>query len=185
MHKELSLSTARNYVYDCPISTTYLSITNNETWDFDIKVYRDIVIEPNNTLIIQCNVLMQSFSKIKIKPGAKLIIDGGIVTNGCDNGLWQGIELWGNTNQNQVPVNGIYQQGIVQIINGGTIENAVCGIVTAAFDASNGKEILGMHGGIILADNAVFKNCRTAVDFREYHNMLNGNEIANFSYFNL
>jgi len=36
---------------------------------------------------------MPDQAKIIIEPGAKLILDGGTLTNGCGT-MWQGIEVW-------------------------------------------------------------------------------------------
>ncbi|PJB55953.1 MAG: hypothetical protein CO098_15290 [Bacteroidetes bacterium CG_4_9_14_3_um_filter_41_19] len=56
-------------------------ITQDETWDFSIKFYQDIIVKAGNTLTIQCEVQMIPDAKIIIEPSAKLIIDGGLITN--------------------------------------------------------------------------------------------------------
>ena len=76
-----------------------------------MKFYQDIVIKSGNTLTVQCEVQFVPDAKIIVEPGAKLIIDGGKLTN--DNyyrTFWQGIEVWGNHNLPQTETN----QGVVE-----------------------------------------------------------------------
>ncbi|MBA3680711.1 MAG: hypothetical protein H0W73_06040 [Bacteroidetes bacterium] len=69
-----------------------LTITENEMWDFDIQLYKDVVVKAGKTLIIKCKVAMAINGKIKLEAGAKIIIDGGEITCWCKTGDWQGIE---------------------------------------------------------------------------------------------
>ena len=46
-------------------------ISSNETWDFDIQMYKDIVVKAGNTLTIKCKVAMAIDAKIKIEKGAQ------------------------------------------------------------------------------------------------------------------
>ncbi len=68
------------------------TITENETWDFDIQVYKDILVKAAVTLTIKCKAAMAINGKIKLENGAKLIIDGGEITSWCKTGDWQGVE---------------------------------------------------------------------------------------------
>ena len=106
-------------------------------------------------------------SRIIVKPGGKLIVDGGTLTSACQGEMWQGIQLEGHSNLHQNAVN----QGTVQLINGAVIENAHCAITTAIPPQSGGTPIpadLLSTGGIITADSAVFRNCAKAVDYQPY-----------------
>ncbi|HPI30871.1 MAG TPA: hypothetical protein PLS26_10120, partial [Bacteroidales bacterium] len=167
MHRNLSIKSTRKYVktnvFD---NNNAIEISENESWDFDIRCYSDIVVKSGITWVVECKILMPNDAKIIVEPGAKLILDGGYITN-CSNTFWQGIEVHGNSALSQYPISGAYQQGIVQIINGGTIENAVCGIKTINSDASNPSLTTG---GIIRADHAVFHNCKTTIEFLPYQN---------------
>lgn len=121
---------------------------------------------------------MPANSKIIIKRGGKLVLDGGVITsNESCSSQWRGIDVWGNSNLAQIPTS---NQGHIQIINGGTIENAECGIRTWKPDAlPDGSESLDpdkdYFGGIVWANGAVFKNNKTAVEFMPY-------EFRNYSY---
>jgi len=137
-----------------------------ETW-FDKRQLRNVRIEEGGTLIIEGRVAMPEGAKIIVERGGKLIIDGGTITNAC-SGLWKGIELRGTASAGQNPTD----QGWVQVINGGTVENAEYAIRTIrADDDINGDgEILDLAytGGIIHATDAHFINNQTAVKFYSY-----------------
>lgn len=64
MHRALALKSVRRYVKNCPYSPIPLEITENETWDFNIKLYTDIIIKQGVTLTITCKVLMPDQAKI-------------------------------------------------------------------------------------------------------------------------
>jgi len=125
-------------------STTPYEITQNETWDFSMKFYQDIVIKSGNTLTIQCEIQFVPEAKIIVESGAKLIIDGGKLTNeNYYRTFWRGIEVWGNHNLPQTEAN----QGVVELKNDGIIEYARNGIrtierLTSGYDWS--KIVLGI-----------------------------------------
>ncbi|MCC5924852.1 MAG: hypothetical protein JJT77_13800, partial [Crocinitomicaceae bacterium] len=56
-------------------------INKSETWDFPLKMFENLVIKSGNTLTIKCEVQFLPEAKIIVEPGAKLIIDGGKLTN--------------------------------------------------------------------------------------------------------
>ena len=77
------------------------NIAASETWDFDIQMYEDIIVKTGNTLTIKCKLWMAKEGKIKIEKGAKLVVDGGEINTWSKTGLWKGIEVDGNSSQNQ------------------------------------------------------------------------------------
>lgn len=176
-HRAISIKSLRRYVKDELISSTIpYNITSNETWNFDMRWYGDIFIKPNTTLTVKCNLYMSKGAKIIIEPGAKLIVDGGKISNLCGN-MWQGIEVWGNSNLSQ---NSILSspQGIVELKNGAVIENAENAITLWHPGYWNSM------GGIVYANNATFLNNRRSVEFMAYQNTTpNGNPIRNLSQF--
>lgn len=165
-----------------PSSVPY-EITSNETWDFKIKMYQNIIIKSGNVLTITCEVMMPNEGKIIVEPGAKLIIDGGKVTNfyylpDDKIDLWQGIEVWGNPQLQQNNSN----QGVVEVINDGTIEFAKNGIRTIRRNNSGGLD-WSKTGGIVRVNGGVFKDCRRGIEFMSYQNIgPNGNELMNKSF---
>lgn len=134
--------------------------------DFDIKFYRDIIINPGVTLNVTCNVSMAPDARIIVKPGGTLVIDGGIITNtdGCDQ-FWKGIELWGNSALTQIPEN---NQGKVQIINEGKIENAEIGVLVGKRLGDNINFDPAYAGGLIWCTDGNFVNNKFSALFTPY-----------------
>lgn len=184
IHRNTMLTRLRNYT--CGYISNQYNITANETWDFNIKFYQDIVVKPGVTLTVKCALNMVPESKIIVEQNGKLIIDGGLVTNatssGC-NDLWQGIKVWGNASQHQYTYSGsnLYQ-GLVRVINDGEISNSHNAI-------SLGKEgdwQMLNTGGIVQVESGVFRNNRRDVEFLKYQNFNPSNysiKRPNLSYF--
>jgi hypothetical protein len=162
--------------YDCGPGLGIEPISADETWDgFQFK-NKDYRIQPGVTLKVTGIISMSLESDIFIDRGGTLLIDGGKLTGSC-NGLWNGVDLWGDRRRPQLK--GL--QGNIRIINGGTIEFARCGIENAIFDGSN----YTYTGGIINAEDAVFKDNLIGVRFWPYHNYNpgTGKPLYNFSKF--
>lgn len=111
------------------------TISSDETWDFEIKFYQDIVIESGSTLTIKGIVHMVDNTRIVVQPGAALIIDGGVITNGgnpfpgCSD-VWKEIQVQGGKIKTSNDTKRTYQTGKVEMINGGRIEKCCFGIKT-------------------------------------------------------
>ncbi|MCD4744692.1 MAG: T9SS type A sorting domain-containing protein [Bacteroidales bacterium] len=143
-------------------------VEGDETWE-NSRQYKDILILDGGTLTITGRVAMPEDAKIIVERGAKLMIDGGYLTNAC-SGMWEGVEVWGNSNEPQL----VTEQGWVKIQNEGTIENSKMGIYTNRPDPEEeGAFIQGYTGGIIQASDAHFINNETSVNFYsyEYHSV--------------
>lgn len=145
-----------------------LNICNNENvlWNKDLANIGNIRICSGSTLTITSTVSFVSNAKIIVERGAKLVLNGDILT--CNEGMWQGIEVWGTASATQNPID----QGWVQVINDGIIENAVCGIraVKMSIPGGDSEEApdYTYTGGIIQATDAHFINNQTAVQFYDY-----------------
>ncbi len=164
MHRALSVLNVRKYV-ECPSNAQNdpLTISSDALIDFGVSFFRDIIVANNSTLRITCDVLMQGNSRLIVQPGSTVILDGGKLTTTCQT-LWQGIEVWGTSNQHQFTINGVCNQGTCILTNGATIENAKEGI-------TNWKpEDYNSIGGIIQATDANFINNWRAVSFMAYYN---------------
>ena len=177
IHRSLRMGNIRKHAYG--YTNVPKVVNKNEIWDFNYKSYQDIIVEPNVTLTISCRLEMVSQAKIVVKPGGKLIIDGGTITNAHYEGLWQGIQVWGNDNMHQYLSNGQYHQGILELKNGATIENAVC-----AVDLWNPLDEHS-EGGIVWATDAIFRNNAKTVHAINYSNYTpsSGAEAQNASWF--
>jgi hypothetical protein len=160
-----------------------LIINSNVTYSIPQIINKNIVIEAGYTLIVNSRLDMSENTKIVVKRGATLLVDGinAIISNGCGS-RWRGIEVWGNSNINQSTSNEA-QFGKVIVNNNGTIENAITAITTMKIDA-NGNWDYDYSGGIIQCYKATFKNCSRSVQFLGYVNRNNiGQEIDTRSYF--
>ncbi|MDZ4844120.1 MAG: hypothetical protein SH857_01075 [Chitinophagales bacterium] len=190
LHRNSMIEDERRFV--CGYGTIPLRITTNETWDFTIKIYQDILVTTGNTLTIQCNVEMVPEANIIVERGAKLVIDGGVIINGVSHGcegLWRGIVVFGNdTIQQPSGINirnaATYQlnaadHGVVVIINNGRIENAEIGVQLGS--RPPGSFNLPNSGGMIFADTAVFRNNKVAVRF-ELSLVRNKSKITNSTF---
>ncbi|MCF8424671.1 MAG: zinc-dependent metalloprotease [Bacteroidia bacterium] len=187
MHRTLSTSNVRKYVKEVTSAANYpLVVNNNETWDFDIQMYQDIVVKTGATLTIRCVVGMANNGRIIVERGGRLIVDGGEINAWGPS--WSGIQVWGTSNQPQrINANGLSTyQGIVKIINQGLVRDAKIGIITSKNDENGNIDWGGYFGGIVQCDNAKFINNKISATFWAYHNFLpfNGNKLANISYIN-
>ncbi|MFO0322467.1 MAG: zinc-dependent metalloprotease [Bacteroidota bacterium] len=183
MHRALATSNLRKYVKEMQSESVYPWIVSaNETWDFDIQMYQDIVVKPGATLTIKCKVGMALNGRIIVERGARLIIDGGEVN--AWGSTWEGIQVWGTSNQSQIiAANGLSTyQGIVQVINQGTITNAMVGISVCKKNANGNIDYSGYTGGIVMCDRAKFINNRKSIEYCPYHNYTFGSLYDNRSY---
>lgn len=100
-------------------------ITNvNNTLNENI-VHGEVIVTSGATLIIDNAIVFTPNSKISVKPGAKLIVEGnGLLTKCPDAEYWQGIVIEGLNNY----ILGTGTGGEVEIRNGGTVEYAKIGV---------------------------------------------------------
>lgn len=165
MHRATSLTSVRKYITS-EISNVPLTISDDQLWDFDMKLYQDLVIESGATLTLTCHLVMHPDAKIIVKRGGKLIVDGATIgTDIFEKRPWQGIEVWGDRNENQFIENGNYHQGFLELKNGATIENAICAV--ELWRPGYG----GYTGGIIHANDVVFHNNSKAIRAMSYSNI--------------
>ncbi|MBX2909234.1 MAG: T9SS type A sorting domain-containing protein [Chitinophagales bacterium] len=144
IHKMFSVTNLR-YTLTEPCfydSNDIYIIDNNTEWNQDIQLYSDIQIMQGASLKITCKLRMPDNSKIIVEPGGKLIIDRGTITSAC-HGLWQGIEVWGNSSQHQYTYSGnqLYQ-GFVELKNGAVIENAATAIFLGKPDGIKDEKLM-------------------------------------------
>ena len=139
------------------------------TWDNLKLLNRDIIIQTGAQLTIQCEVRMGEERTIRVKRGAKLIVDGGIVRNLCFEKRWGGIYVEGNSGISQ-PDPGSFpnttQAGIVYIKNNSRIERAADAIVTARYGELWNE---AYWGGVIFAESSSFINNRRVAAFMKYN----------------
>ncbi|MFN7913194.1 MAG: T9SS type A sorting domain-containing protein [Bacteroidota bacterium] len=151
-------------------------ISQNETWDFDIQLYKDILVKSGNTLKVTGKINMAREGRIIVEKGAQLIVDGGEITTWSKTGAWDGIYIEGSGSG--TPQN-LGFQGQVEVKNGGTITNAQVAINTFIKDAS-GNVNWATTGGMIFCDNANFINNIKDVQFMYYHGLAINNNVCTF-----
>ena len=163
VHRALAIYNISKYASG--YSTQPLTISQNETWDFPMQLYRPLIIETGNTLTITCKLKMPQQGWIEVKPGAELILDGGHITKSNINAgdYWEGVHLEGNSGQPQAT--GL--QPVITIKNGGKISHARDAITNMGVD-NQGNDEWGTTGGIIHATDAIFENNRRDVAFLTY-----------------
>ncbi len=150
-------------------------ISSNNTWTGNKQIISDLIIDSLATLTITDTLFVANSARIVVRPGGKLVLDGGTLTSACGDVMWQGIEVVGDRTKRQLAI----YQGKVELRNGATIENAHCGIRTGL-----GNDNWHTTGGIIVADSAFFINNRRAVAFMSYTNhSLTGVITDNVSHF--
>jgi hypothetical protein len=181
IHRTLAVTNVRKFVKCNATLDAPLVITQNTLFDFNLKLYRKIIVNAGKVLTINCKLLMPDYASIVIMPGGRINVDGGMITNSCKQHMWGGIEVWGNSTANQFPIGGAYQQGYLDL-NNATLENAI-----TAVDLWKPNDY-SKTGGIVRANHSTFRNNTTAVHALIYTNHYpNGTEAdyaANFNYCN-
>ena len=159
IQRALQVSSLRHFAYG-EENPPDLHITRNQLVDYSRRYYQNVIVDSGVTLTISCQVEMPPNARLIVRPGGKLIVDGGTITSACDGEMWQGIEVVGDRTKNQTAAN----QGVVELRNGATIENALCGIYTGL----RGDTDFATTGGIVSASDAVFRNNARAVEINSY-----------------
>ncbi len=152
------------------------TITTTATWNEKKRIYADLIIDSLAMLTITDTLYVAGGKRIIVRPGGKLFVNGGTLTNACDGEMWQGIIVEGNANIRQAAL----AQGSV-ILTNATIENARDAICTMG---SNPDSVFEHTGGIIQATNTLFRNNHRSVAFLSYENHTTGGAVTdNASYF--
>ena len=133
----------KDYPY-CTIDT----IRGNITWNAPITVGETLVIDSLAILTVTDTVAFYSEARIIVRPGGKLIVNGGTLTNACDGEMWEGVIVEGDSTQRQQP----NKQGAVYLTNA-TIENAFNAVSTMG--AENNDAQWTKTGGIVQATNTL------------------------------
>ncbi len=144
--------------------------------DFHGGISSTIIVDSLGTLSVEDTAKMRRNTRIIVRPGGKLVVNGGTLTSACDGEMWEGIIVEGHNNIRQAAL----AQGSV-ILNNATIENAWTAISTRGADTN---AIYEHTGGIVQATNTLFSNNRRSVEFLSYENHTTSNQVTdNASYF--
>lgn len=187
MHRGFTFNNIRQFI-DCDEKyniqdgseeTPYQWVTQDETWNLDMRLYNNVRVKSGATLTITCRVLLPENAHIRVEQGAKIVIDGGHLyrANTCSpQQFWAGIYANGNSFQPQPDPYGplIPDKGAIVILKGdGLIEGAAIGVSTKNSPQWDTPQ---HRGAIIDAENFTFRDCRKGVEFMKY-------DFPNFSRF--
>jgi hypothetical protein len=143
-----------------------------------LKIFGTFIIDSMAVVTIKDTIQFSQNAVMIIKPGGKLIVDGGCLTNAVAGEMWRGIYVKGNPNLPQTGLN----QGRLELKNGAVVANARYAICTTEewfTPNANSKT-----GGIVNASNTIFKNNLVSAIFYPYSNINNNNVYDNVSFFN-
>jgi hypothetical protein len=77
MHRALSVKSAKKYVKETGTRGSPIIIKGEEVWDFDMRVYGDIIVKKKSKLIIKGNITLPENAKVVVKRRGKLEMQGG------------------------------------------------------------------------------------------------------------
>lgn len=169
MHNSLATTNLRQFVCCDETYGVPRLVESDETWDFDQRLYQDVIVQSGATLRLTCNHLMPKDGKIIVERGARLVIDGATVSraNTCGGEeKWDGIYLIGNNDKGHDPSmldeNAPLEPdnpAILIIKNNATIEYATRAIQTenSGFGIPY-HERVNMRNGLISATDVIFRN---------------------------
>jgi len=126
------------------------------------KMNRNVVVEDDGIFVVKSRLIMSNDTKITVKKGGKIVIDGGYITNTC-GGMWDGIIVEGS----KIDAQSSNTHGWCEVKNGGTIENARIAIKS-------------LSGGVVRVIGGNFYNNRNGVAFNLY-SLNNNGQHANLS----
>ena len=142
-----------------PTIDTLLYSGNTLILDSTYILGDSVAVDSGNVMTVTGTLHCAPSARIIVRPGGKLVVDGGTLTSACDAEMWPGITVLGHSGQRQLAQN----QGKVELLNGAVIEHAQCGVTLGA-DEDDTQHT----GGILTATDASFLNCARAIHFRPY-----------------
>jgi len=141
---------------------------SNETVTEPMSVFGDLIVKSGHTLTLRDEVFLSEESSIDVEAGGKLIIDGALLTTGCEFDTWKGIRAaGGNTDFD------------VMTMNGAVIENTSEAAISMVLPSINGTPIQQSGNGILLADNTTFRNCERMAELMAFSPSSNNSRITN------
>jgi hypothetical protein len=74
----------------CENTAERIVIDQNVEWNGEKKLHGGVEIVAGGTLTVRCTLHLPQGAEIVVRPGGRLVVDGGIVTNVCGQ-TWKGI----------------------------------------------------------------------------------------------
>jgi hypothetical protein len=166
LHRNMMTSNNHRYIScdDIAESTCDLVISQDDVFDEPMSIYGDLIIEEGVTLTLKSDMYLSETSSIDVLKGAKLIIDGAYLTNGCGD-HWKGIRVVGGNSDFDVSIK-----------NQAIIENTSQAAVSM-FPPLPWSEARQHGNGILHAENSAFNNTMRIVEFIAFQSAANGSYI--------
>lgn len=147
---------------ECSYNSEAYLVEGPDTITTYTKMNRNVIVADNGIFVVKSRLIMSNDTKITVKKGGKLVVDGGYITNSC-GGMWDGIVVEGS----KIDAQSANTHGWCEVKNGGTIENARIAIKS-------------LSGGVVRAIGGNFYNNRFGVAFNLY-SLNNNGQHANLS----
>jgi hypothetical protein len=146
------------------ISTTWESGSNPFNDASMIRVQDELRVSNNSSLTIRNMTLeFAEGARVVVEIGSRLTIDGTtLTTTNCET-TWAGIQVWGDSDDNQTSST----QGTLILRNQSVIEHARTAI---RMYSTLGGGSTNTTGGILYADDTDFINNRVGIQFLRYQN---------------
>ncbi|TXK36698.1 hypothetical protein FVR03_17110 [Pontibacter qinzhouensis] len=75
MHRASALTDTRRYIAEAYSEVPYV-LTSAQTWDFDMRLYQDLVLNQGADLTLSCALTMPIRSAVTVNAGGKLVLQG-------------------------------------------------------------------------------------------------------------
>ena len=97
-----------------------MTINRSTTWDRAYVIGGDLIIRKNKTLVVKGMISMPKNGRIILEDGAKIIVDGVIITNNCGE-TWNGIVYCKKYKGKSTKLKKPKKRNVVEFVNGGKL----------------------------------------------------------------
>ncbi|MEZ5031097.1 MAG: right-handed parallel beta-helix repeat-containing protein [Saprospiraceae bacterium] len=153
---------------DCNCNPQDVHLYNATTYAGDEIINGNLILHAGADVLVTGTLRFPQGYGIQVGRGARLKVEGGLLTVACDQHHWDGIFVEGNGTMDQADPAAMPQAneaGVVILTLGATIEKA--GIATNTIKRSESWNA-DYWGGAVYAQNAFFKDCYRAAAFMKY-----------------
>ena len=142
MHRALALKSTRKYVKIGTFSTMPLVINNNETWDFNLKLYRDVNILTGAVLTISNTFELPYHGTVTINNGSALVITGTLNLSDINKIIVKNGGTIKFSSTSNIQING---SGKIEVLSGGYF----CIESGATIALTNFNSVINLRNGYI------------------------------------
>lgn len=167
-HLQSALVNPNEFDQHCYCIKNNVLINTNHTFSSDEIINGNLILQAGADVLVTGTLRFPQGYGINVERGARLKVEGGLLTVACDQHHWEGICVEGNGSLAQPhPANmpQANEAGVVILIGGATIEKAVIAVSTIRRTETWNEDY---WGGLVVAQNAFFKDCYRAAAFMKY-----------------